>query len=709
MKGSTQLRAQAQGRSSAANSDGSASRGSVFGRIFAATRASSLGADGSGAPSHRRTRTGLIALAIAAFALLALAPLASASKTVHSYFGNPGWQPSDAVDGGLLSYPRGVAVNVSGTGGAAAGDIYVVNASAKRIDQFSASGTFIRAFGRDVIEAGKANDNGTGFEICDTTAGNAVADCKEGSSSPGEGGTLSFPSGIAVNQATGHLYVLNGGMVRVEEFDATGHFVRAFGQDVVEGGSTGFEICNAGVDTCQAGTSDSSAGALAAIYPGGYLAVAPATAPNAGNLIVADPGNQRVNEYTSAGAFVRSFGFDVTASPETTTGFETCDAADSETCQAGSPGPGVGQFESGALTRVAVDSTGAIYTVETSTNLRVQKFTPAGAALTPSVFAAGILSGTSAFEETQDNPTDIAIGASDHVFVVKVFPAGSGTPAATVQERRVLELDSSGVLLDTHLVNAGINSVKGLAANPNNGRLYLTSFDYTTSFELRNRVYILADAVAPSASTDPVTGVDASTATLHGKANPGGVMGEYHFEYVDDAQFQIDGFASAERSPTEDAGNANSATTVSRAVADLAPSTLYHVRLVVEQTFGDVSATSGETTFTTTTAPPTVAPFGVADATRTAATLFTRVTANGEPTTYFFQWGPTAAYGNTTATQSAGSGLHSVLVSTQISGLSPSSTYHFRVVATNGSGTVQGPDQTFVTDEPEPALWVAVV
>ena len=74
------MRAQAQGLSSAANRDGSATRGSVFGHSSAATRASSLSADGSGASSHRSTRFA-IGLLAAALALLAIAPNATAVLT----------------------------------------------------------------------------------------------------------------------------------------------------------------------------------------------------------------------------------------------------------------------------------------------------------------------------------------------------------------------------------------------------------------------------------------------------------------------------------------------------------------------------------------------------------------------------------------------------------------------------------------------------
>ena len=111
--------------SSAANSDGSAARGSVFGRRASATRASSRSADGSGAPSHR-ARLSVLALAIAAFALLAFAPLSQA-KTVVDGFGTNGVNTaSGPVRRTVRQAASGVAVNDSGVG-AARGTIYVVD------------------------------------------------------------------------------------------------------------------------------------------------------------------------------------------------------------------------------------------------------------------------------------------------------------------------------------------------------------------------------------------------------------------------------------------------------------------------------------------------------------------------------------------------------------------------------------------------------
>jgi C1A family cysteine protease len=82
--------------------------------------------------------------------------------------------------------------------------------------------------------------------------------------------------------------------------------------------------------------------------------------------------------------------------------------------------------------------------------------------------------------------------------------------------------------------------------------------------------------------------------------------------------------------------------------------------------------------------------------TRTSAILNGTVSPNGSATTYHFEWGLTAAYGNSTSTQSAGSGSGNVAVSANLTGLTPLATYHYRLVATNSGGTTQGVDKTFV-------------
>jgi hypothetical protein len=62
----------------------------------------------------------------------------------------------------------------------------------------------------------------------------------------------------------------------------------------------------------------------------------------------------------------------------------------------------------------------------------------------------------------------------------------------------------------------------------------------------------------------------------------------------------------------------------------------------------------------------------------------------------FFEWGETSLYGNTTAIQSF-TGDVTVNVSANLFALTPSTTYHFRLVATTGTATYYGIDKPFTT------------
>jgi hypothetical protein len=94
---------------------------------------------------------------------------------------------------------------------------------------------------------------------------------------------------------------------------------------------------------------------------------------------------------------------------------------------------------------------------------------------------------------------------------------------------------------------------------------------------------------------------------------------------------------------------------------------------------------------------------GVASAiTRTETTLAGTVNPNEQATTYVFEYGPSTAYGSSTAPAAAGAGPHEQAVGGSLAGLAPGTTYHYRIVATNASGSSQGEDRTFTTLAPEP-------
>lgn len=97
---------------------------------------------------------------------------------------------------------------------------------------------------------------------------------------------------------------------------------------------------------------------------------------------------------------------------------------------------------------------------------------------------------------------------------------------------------------------------------------------------------------------------------------------------------------------------------------------------------------------------PAVTTNAASGVTSSGATLNGTVNPEGDATTYQFEYGTSTSYGSTAPASpgSAGSGTTAVNESAAVSGLSPSTTYHYRLDATNSTGTTDGGDQTFTTN-----------
>lgn len=94
---------------------------------------------------------------------------------------------------------------------------------------------------------------------------------------------------------------------------------------------------------------------------------------------------------------------------------------------------------------------------------------------------------------------------------------------------------------------------------------------------------------------------------------------------------------------------------------------------------------------------PAVTTGSTSDLGQSRATLSGTVNPNGQATTYYFQYGTTTSYGTQTSPASVGSGSTPVGVHQAIFGLSPNTTYHYRLVAQSSAGTTDGADQTLTT------------
>ncbi len=83
------------------------------------------------------------------------------------------------------------------------------------------------------------------------------------------------------------------------------------------------------------------------------------------------------------------------------------------------------------------------------------------------------------------------------------------------------------------------------------------------------------------------------------------------------------------------------------------------------------------------------------------ATLNGKVVTNGLAVTWHFQWGKTTSYGKLTPNRAISAGGGTVPVSFQVTGLSPGTVYHYRVVAVSSAGqTATSSDARFKTPAP---------
>jgi phosphodiesterase/alkaline phosphatase D-like protein len=200
----------------------------------------------------------------------------------------------------------------------------------------------------------------------------------------------------------------------------------------------------------------------------------------------------------------------------------------------------------------------------------------------------------------------------------------------------------------------------------------------------------------PAVLTGVASGVAQTSGTLNATVNPEDEsVSDCHFEYGTSESY------GSSIPCSQMAGSGSGPVAVSADVSGLSPSTMYHFRISATNPAG--TSVGADATFTTTASEPPAVLTGIASGVaQTSGTL--NATVNPEDETVsdcHFEYGTSEAYGLIVpCSPPPGSGTSPVAVSSAVSGLSPSTTYHFRVVATNGTGTSLGADETFKTASP---------
>jgi hypothetical protein len=462
-------------------------------------------------------------------------------------------------------------------------------------------------------------------------------------------------STIAVDQASGDVYVEDWVWGTIYRFDGAGKYLG--------------EITGAAVPQHSLGI----------FYWYSGIAVDNSSGPDKGDLYVAGTENGVVYRFSSTGTLLSEFNGAATPAGSfgpvgvavgTTGDVYVADRANHVVDELEASGKYLSQIASPEIVEpstIAVDSSGDIYL----TNFRqsVVKLEPGG--------------GSSVLNTDQPG----AVAVDPHTNDVYVSESHYPSPGG------IVEYDQSGKRLGVlgeegdHL---GVGSVTGISVS-GAGEVYAAD-----NFDQLMAVFG-PGVVIPDTTTEAASGVLPASATLNGSVNPDGLpVTSCQLEYGTSVSYSQS--ASCEQSLSS-IGSGTSPVPVSLKLAGLRADTTYHFRLVAGNANG---SNRGSDETVTTTGPPQIEAEPSTGITRVKAVLQARVDPSGFDTTYRFEYGTSTSYGTSVPIPDAdiGSGTSYVAVSHEIGGLQSGLTYHYRVVAINSQGTVDGPDQAFTTVPP---------
>jgi hypothetical protein len=513
---------------------------------------------------------------------------------------------------------------------------------------------------------------------------------------------LSKPAGVAVNDATGDVYVVDQGNNRVEEFNADGSALLA--------------------------EFNGSAAPTGALSEPTEITVDNSTSPldpSKEDVYVVDRGHGVIDKFDSSGTYLGQ----LTGTPvvknekgETTGGlFEP------------------GQSKPRAIEGVAVDPSGTVWVsintapiysfsdvleneyaserettasggsglaVDGEDNLyiggrTVEKVSSSGKTLLGPTFNENEREFFSPFggEPTGDISNTFQVGVAvdprgDEVYIGRDSRDGVSDSEETETTVGAFSLTATPVerFGAGHIPGVNTPIIGGLAVDASTGTVYVTdrSADQVSAFD---------EITLPSVEVAPVSEQQPRSLTLNGIVDPEGKpVTSCVFEYATAEEYEVGkSYGHSVSCSPASVGSGTTAVPVSVHLSGLTPGETYHYRLAAE----NAAHVPNETSDQTLIAGPIVGDEFITDVASTSATLQAPIDPNGAATSYYVEYGVTAAYGFSAPVLAPGLDLGSAvgaqLVSVHLQGLEAGVVYHCRFVVVQDGESFAGPDRSFTT------------
>ncbi len=417
-------------------------------------------------------------------------------------------------------------------------------------------------------------------------------------------GQLSGPTGVAVNEATGDVYVADTKNNRVDRFSSSGAFIEAWGWGVVDG-KPELERCT---NVCTTGIAGNGEGQFSEPEAIAVDNSTEAGDPSKGDVYVGRVDSEAVTEdpvekFTAAGTYLGRIkatsaiaigGIAVSVATGSLWLYEY-EGGEIEQFSNGEPNVPlttitVGEGAQCGVPGLAVDRKAEAFYV----NHYEEGFEGCPEVAKPSAKVPGVTAKLDAAGETLvqaldgENSTGLAVDqstglqSSGNVYVDNIT--------------QVAAFDSSGALIERFGVGAELTNGQGVAVNAATNTVYVAGATSGTV-----KVFVPAPAAAPQVDSISSQNLGPTSTRLEAQIDPHGADTHYYFQYgtADCVAHPSECTSVPAPPPGADLGSAFGDQLVTVEVTGLTSGTTYFYRVVAENELGLAEAAQSTHTFTT--------------------------------------------------------------------------------------------------------------